>query len=274
MFPRNPTRSKLSSQKQGWSFGVPVSKLTVCPSQWFSEVVRLSSPEFTFPSDLPAGTDVEVSLSRAPVYVVDDDLAVVKATKFLLESRGATVREYTCPKEFLEAARLIRGPGCVLLDMSMPQMSGVLVQQRLSEIAPHLTVVIMTGLASYASCADAMRFGAIDIIGKPLQADTFVEQVAKYLNVAVQHWESCEGKSDFKRRYHTLTDRECEVFWLLLDGQQTKQLAYKLEISVSTAEKHVRNVLKKFRVNTPVRLILACMRHGDLVSRDAGPHGT
>jgi FixJ family two-component response regulator len=230
----------------------------------------MSRPEFTVPAGAAVETSVGISLSLAPVYLVDDDAAVVKATKFLLESHGATVRAYTCPKEFLHAARLIRGPGCVLLDMSMPQMSGVSVQRQLTEIAPHLTVVIMTGLASYASCADAMRCGAIDIVGKPVQADAFVDQVAQYLKVAVQHWERCQGKSDFRRRYQTLTGREVEVFWLLLEGQQTKQLAYQLVISVSTAEKHVRNVLKKFQVNTPVRLILTYTRHGGLVSSDVG----
>lgn len=229
-----------------------------------------SPPHQSDPPDMTAPTSRAMSreLSRAPIYLVDDDAPIVQATQFLLETQGAVVHTFTSPVEFLEAARASKGPGCVLLDMSMPQMSGLCVQQELATAAPHLAVVIMTGCATYANCADAMRLGAIDIVEKPFHGADFATRVVRYIDAAIVRWEENCQKLEFKTRYGALTLREREVYSLLLEGLQTKQLAFRLDISVSTAEKHVRNVLRKFHVDSPVRLILSSVQHGDLMSAE------
>lgn len=216
------------------------------------------------PTERPPG-GAQLAGFDATVFVLDDEPGIISSTTCLLESNGARVRAFTDADQFFSAVNESSEPACCLLDMRMPGMDGLSVQQRLLQVAPHLVVVIMTGRATYSNCAEAMRLGAVDIIQKPFESRMFIEQMIGYLNEATRRWEDCKQKLNFRDRFDTLTSREREVYSLMLGGNQTKQLAFQLDISVSTAEKHVRNVLRKFRVDTPVRLILASVNHGELV---------
>lgn len=209
--------------------------------------------------------DLRPEQAEARVFLLDDDASVVTATHYLLEAHGIAVEPFTCPFEFMRALRAEPGPGCLLLDLSMPQMSGLSVQEELSRIAPYLHVLIMTGRATYANCAQAMKQGAADIIEKPVVAATFIPMVSDFLEASVEKWERYQKSREFSEFYASLTEREVDAYRLLVSGDQTKQIAYKLGITVSTAEKHVRNVLRKFQVDSPARLILFSIEHGDLV---------
>lgn len=212
--------------------------------------------------------------STPRAFLLDDDSSVVTATQYLLEAHGIEVVSFTCPFDFMRALLADPGPGCVLLDLSMPQMSGLSVQEELARIAPYLHVLIMTGRATYANCAQAMRLGAADIIEKPIAGATFIPTVASYLESSIQKWERYQKAQEFRDYYDSLTDREVDAYRLLIEGDQTKRVAFKLGISVSTAEKHVRNVLRKFRVDSPARLILNSIEFGDLVDVDEPYHAS
>lgn len=218
-----------------------------------------------YPSQKGVSEEKRLSGYDATVYILDDEPGIISATTCLLESNGARVRAFTDADQFFSAVNESSEPACCLLDMSMPGMDGLSVQQRLLQVAPHLVVVIMTGRATYSNCAEAMRLGAVDIVQKPFESQVFIQQLIGYLDEATSRWEECKQKLTFRERFETLTSREREVYSLMLGGNQTKQLAFQLDISVSTAEKHVRNVLRKFHVDTPVRLILASVQHGELV---------
>ncbi|MFK7819513.1 MAG: response regulator transcription factor [Planctomycetaceae bacterium] len=202
----------------------------------------------------------------AQVFLLDDELAIVTSTAFFLESHGARVCAFTDAQTFLDEVAGCSGPGCVLLDMTMPGVTGIEVQQELSRVAPQLIVVFLTGRATYANCAEAMRLGAFDILQKPLMGAEVIDQIDTYMQEADRQWLARKEKIDFLERYDTLTTREREVYSLMLVGNETKRLAFQLDISVSTAEKHVRNVLRKFRVDSPAKLILASVRNGDLLA--------
>jgi FixJ family two-component response regulator len=221
-------------------------------------------------SDVGGETDgPRLSQYEAQVFLLDDEQEINAASEFFLEQHGAKVSSFTKADSFLDEVAEYSGPGCVLLDMKMPGTNGLLVQNEISRVAPQLVVVFLTGRATYSSCAEAMRLGAHDILQKPLMGPEFIDQMASYLKEADQRWQALKDKVDFLERYNTLTTREREVYFLLLDGNQTKQVAFQLNISVSTAEKHVRNVLRKFHVDSSVRLILASVRCGDLVEAQA-----
>ncbi len=221
------------------------------------------------------GTDTvgfHTDRAEARVFLLDDDASVVTATHYLLEAHDLAVVSFTCPFEFMRALRAEPSPGCLLLDLSMPQMSGLSVQEELSRIAPYLHILIMTGRATYANCAQAMRLGAVDIVEKPIVAQTFVPMVSDFVRASAEKWERYQKSQEFCEYYASLTDREVDAYQLLVSGDQTKQIAFKLGITVSTAEKHVRNVLRKFHVDSPARLILFSIEHGDLVEPRRADH--
>lgn len=183
------------------------------------------------------------------VHVVDDDDAIRRSISFLLKTSGYAVKLYASGTELLaEGGRLERG--CILLDVRMPDIDGMEVQQRLREIGVLLPVIIMTGHGDIDMAVRAMKSGAADFIEKPFERALLLEVLdaaQQRLELDILSDRRCE---DARTRLNILTARERDVLKGMVDGLPNKTIAYDLGISPRTVEIHRANLMQKLEVQS------------------------
>jgi two-component system response regulator FixJ len=188
------------------------------------------------------------------VVLVDDDQSVRDALKWLIESVELCVDTYASATEFLESFDP-RAPGCLVLDVRMPGMSGLELQENLDAHKCGLPVIIMTGHADVAMCVRAFEGGALAFLEKPVNQQELLEQIQKAIKQDRQNRQESMPADDIDDRLSRLTPREREVMDLLIAGQSMKQIATKLQISLPTCSKHRGSVLEKLDVDNDVQLV-------------------
>lgn len=188
------------------------------------------------------------------VFVVDDDKAVRKSLSFLLKAAGHTTETFPSAASFLEAYDPSRR-GCLLLDVRMPQMTGLELQQELNARDWHIPAIFITGHGTVPMAIAAMKAGAFDFIEKPLRDDVLLESVDRALaweeSTRTEHLELATLKS----RAALLTEREKEVLGLVAAGEPNKAIARRLGISFRTVELHRSHILEKMQARTVAQLI-------------------
>jgi two-component system, LuxR family, response regulator FixJ len=193
---------------------------------------------------------------RSVVYVIDDDLPVLETTALLLQLEGHETRTYGSGKQFLETSDLVR-PGCILLDVRMPVLSGLEVQQELERRGAPMPIVMMTGHGDVATAVRAMKAGAVDFIEKPFSSDQLIEAVERALKLSRQQSSSPKVR-EARARMARLSPRECQVLQALLRGGSNKTIAGDLGLSPRTVEMHRANMMERLRVRSlPEALRLA-----------------
>jgi two-component system, LuxR family, response regulator FixJ len=198
--------------------------------------------------------------NKAPeVFVVDDDAAVRDSLEALLLAEGFQVRTFDSAVSFL-TADVSTFQGCLLLDVRMPKMSGLELQQELRERASALPVVIMTGHADVQMAVAAMKAGAVDFIEKPFDDHQLIGVVRRALAEAARQTDAAAIKADAALRLAELTAREREVLDLLVAGCSNKVVAQKLGISPRTVEIHRAHVMEKMRVASLSELVRLALR--------------
>ena len=188
------------------------------------------------------------------VCIVDDDDAVRDSLQILLETMGYSIRSFESGPEFLEACATF-GAGCVLLDIRMPKISGMEVQEKLKSIQPDLPVIIITGHGDVTTAVQAMRAGAIDFIEKPFEEDALLASVENALSQAQRLQQKDEIKDAIQRNMTRLTPREREVFDQLIIGHANKVVARALECSPRTVEIHRARVMEKMESTSVAHLV-------------------
>jgi two-component system response regulator FixJ len=194
------------------------------------------------------------------VLIVDDDADVRNSLAMLLGRSGYRVDCY-------ESALALLGIGtpgestCVLADVRMPEMDGIALQREISSRWPRTPVVIMTGHADIPMAVQAMRAGAIDFLEKPFEKPVLLDAIRRALIEAC----ACLGRTDDPRRFpgQALTERELEVFHLLVEGHQNKMVAHKLGISVRTAEAHRAHIMRKLGARNLADLVRLSLNRGE-----------
>lgn len=189
------------------------------------------------------------SSSQPIVHLVDDDAAVRRSVGFMLKTLGFQVQTYETGDAFLKSSRDAE-KGCVLLDIRMPGMDGLELQQSLQHNGVGLPVVIMTGHGDIALAVEAMKAGAIDFIEKPVEKGALVRSLEEGFNRL--HRKACtsDRKRDAVIRLQALTLRERDVLNGLLRGLPNKTIAGELGISPRTVEIHRANVMTKLEVRS------------------------
>jgi FixJ family two-component response regulator len=188
------------------------------------------------------------------VFVVDDDLAVRSAIAFLLESAGFSVAVFPSARDFL-AAYDGTARGCLVLDMRMPHMSGLELQQEMNVRKWQLPAIFITGHGTVATAIAALRAGAFDFIEKPLRDDVLIDSVRRALDWEESARLAAEHRAETAARYASLTEREREVMRLVVDGDPNKVVADRLGISQKTVEVHRARVMEKMGARTLSALV-------------------
>ncbi|MDD5298750.1 MAG: response regulator [Rhodocyclaceae bacterium] len=188
------------------------------------------------------------------VFIVDDDEAIRDSLQWLLESHDMRVRLYTSPQEFLDACDA-SDSGCLVLDVRMPEMSGLELHEKLRERGMSWPVVFITGHGDVPMAVSALKSGAVDFIEKPFRDEDMLGLVRKCLLVDAERRVQKRRCVSVQERFALLTDREREVMQLIVAGLLNKQVADQLGISVKTVEVHRGRVMDKMRARTVVDLV-------------------
>lgn len=178
------------------------------------------------------------------VFVVDDDTGMRDALAQLLETAGLQVESYSSGPDFLAAYESER-PGCLLLDMAMPGMSGLEVQAALNTHGFTIPIVFLTGHGDIPMAVRAVQAGAVDFLEKPIQGVALLERVRRAL-VLDREWRKTQGRTlAIQQRHAKLSPREREIMTLTVSGLTSKEIARKLDISPRTVEVHRTHVMYK-----------------------------
>jgi FixJ family two-component response regulator len=202
-------------------------------------------------SNPPKTTQAEV------VYVVDDDEAVRDSLTWLLESNGYTVRCHASAERFLQSLQNTDKStiSCLILDVRMPGMSGLELQERLiSENLP-MPISFITGHGDVSMAVSTMKRGAVDFIEKPFKENELCTLVERMLTKARVDFAQADQRKNTQSLLSKLTGRERQVLERIVAGRLNKQIADDLSISIKTVEAHRANIMEKLNVNTVADLL-------------------
>jgi len=190
---------------------------------------------------------------NATVFVVDDDPGVRRSMKWLLESYGLSVETYSSGPDFLDTYDPSR-PGCLMLDLQMPRMDGLELQERLAARGARSPVIFVSGHGSVRNCVKAMTAGAVDFLEKPSDDERVLNVVHRSLEKDRQRRCVEASHTQITARLNRLTPREREVMELLYEGEAMKNIAGRLDISIQTVAKHRTKALDKLQVRNEAEL--------------------
>ena len=196
--------------------------------------------------------------SDATVHVIDDDAAVCQSLALLMHSVGINVQCHTSAKAFLDTFDATRS-GCLLLDIRMPEMSGLELQQELKQRKIQTPVIILTGHADVALAVRAMKAGAMDVIEKPFHDQDLLDSVTKALAQSVEILQTQQKQATFLERASMLSPREQEIMNMYIDGKCGKVIAADLNISPKTVNVHRGHILEKMQVRSMIELVHLAM---------------
>jgi two-component system response regulator DctR len=195
------------------------------------------------------------NMQAQTVFVVDDDEAVRDSIQELVESVGLQAEGYDSAPAFLDAFESQR-PGCLVLDVRMAEMSGLVLQERLNELKASIPVILLTGHGDVPMAVQAMRSGAVDFIQKPYREQALLDSINVALTTDAAARRSSVVTDDVEQRLASLTGREREVLDKILSGLTGKEIARELGVSPRTVEAHRKNLLHKLGIATVKALIL------------------
>ena len=186
---------------------------------------------------------------KQTVYIVDDEEPVRDALRFLAKSDGLESESFATAQAFLDSLERI-GPGCLLLDVCMPDMTGLELQDALHERKADIPVIILTGHADVATAVRAMKGGATDFIEKPFDSEDLLTRIHDCLSGEAKQRESLDWRKQAGERLEKLTRREREVMQGLVAGKRNKQIGEQLFISFRTVELHRASIMEKLEANS------------------------
>jgi FixJ family two-component response regulator len=199
-----------------------------------------------------------MSEPQQTIHVVDDDEAMRDSMTWLLEGEGHAVACYDSAACFL-AARNDHMRGCLVLDVRMPEMSGLELHERLDALGSQLPIIFVTGHGDVPMAVSALQRGACDFIEKPFNNEELLSRIKRALELDCQLAARRQRNSAISHRLEQLTQREREVMHLVVAGKLNKQIADELDISMKTVEAHRARVMEKMGVRTLAELVKAVM---------------
>jgi two-component system response regulator FixJ len=197
-------------------------------------------------------------MSDSRVWIVDDDEAVCDSLQLLLKTVGLEARAFPDGKSFLDSVE-DSVPGCVVVDLRMPGMSGLELQEELHKRRSLLPVIFITGHGTVDSAVHAMRAGAIDFLQKPFDDQELLDTIQRAIRRDSDSRESLSAREALLERQELLTNREREVMALVVAGHANKVIASDLSVSERTVEIHRSRVMKKMEAESLPHLVRMAM---------------
>lgn len=191
------------------------------------------------------------------IYLLDDDPGMVKALRRLLMLEGFEARGFTSVEAFLKACEPDR-LSCLVLDVAMPEIDGIQLQQRLSEQGHRIPIIFLTGHGDIPMSVQAMKAGAVDFLTKPVKADDLIQAVKLGLERSQEQWKITR----FAHLMSLLTSREREVFERVVMGELNKQIAASLGTGLQNIKIHRARVMQKLEVESLAELVRMAERIG------------
>ncbi|MHA3116589.1 response regulator transcription factor [Acinetobacter sp. ANC 4635] len=188
------------------------------------------------------------------VYIVDDDNAVLEALSSLVRSIGLSVECFSSASAFLNDVNRSTC-SCLILDIRMPEMSGLDVQRQLAELGEQIPIIFISGHGDIPMAVKAIKAGAVDFFTKPFREEELLGAIRAALKLALQHRSNAPRISELKENYESLSKREQQVLKFVLRGYLNKQTALELDISEATVKVHRHNIMRKMKVSSVQDLV-------------------
>jgi len=199
-------------------------------------------------------------MTEPTVYIVDDDPAVRDSLSLLVGSAGLHAATFGSARDFLEHYHPTR-PGCLVLDMCLPDIDGLDLLEQWTGPQPPLPVIVLTGHGDVPAAVQAMKEGAMDFIQKPFNADRLLQRIQEAIEHDLLHRRHSSDHQTHAARLVQLTPREREVMDLIVAGKANKVIAFELNISERTVELHRAKIMKKMQARSLAELIQAAVIH-------------
>jgi FixJ family two-component response regulator len=202
-----------------------------------------------------------MAVNGLTVFIVDDDAEICEALVSLLEAEGFTVAAFSSGTEFLDALKPDQN-GCIILDINLPQISGLDLQQILADRGIDLPIIFLTGYGDVPKATAGLKAGAVDFLEKPVDAEVLIDAVRRGLELSARRGEEKVRQQQLEDLYSHLTPREKEIIVLLARGYSAKQVGRALGISHRTAEIHRARIMEKLGVQSLADLVALAIRIG------------
>jgi FixJ family two-component response regulator len=206
----------------------------------------------------------EIQQDQSIAYVIDDDAGLRDGIRALLRSVDIGVETFGSTNEFLRSKRS-DVPGCLILDVRLPGMSGLEFQTELGKLGIDLPVVFITAHADVPMGVQAMKAGAVEFLCKPFREQDLLDAVRTAINKDVEQRSKLSSLATVQRRHETLTPREQEVMAMVTSGMMNKQIAGKLGLSEITVKVHRASIMRKMNAKSLAELV----RQADAITADS-----
>ena len=200
-------------------------------------------------------------MSKQTVYIIDDDPSARKGLYRLVSAAGMNVESFASANEFLAAANS-DGPGCIILDVQMPGMTGPELQEELSKAEYCMPIIFLSAFTDVATTAKAMKKGAVDFLTKPVDVKDLLEAIRISLAKDSEYRSKRSEISLIADRLRSLTPREYEVMTYVITGMLNKQIAGEMDISEYTVKIHRGRVMQKLEIVSVAELVRICESMG------------
>jgi len=202
------------------------------------------------------------NITEPTIFVVDDDDAVRNALQILIESMGIRVATFASVQAFLDGYDPAR-PGCLVLDVRLPRMSGLELQEHLRRQGIHIPVIFISGHGNVAMAVRTMKAGAVDFLEKPFDDQVLLESIQRAVEQDRQARADDRWHVQIKERLDQLSRREAEVLHLLIRGMSNKVIAHEMNLSTKTVETHRAHIMRKLGVNSMAGLMWIALASGE-----------
>lgn len=194
-------------------------------------------------------------MNREPtVFIVDDDEAIVRSLSDVIELIGLKVKSYASGGQFLKSYKP-NGPACLILDVIMPDMSGLEMQKQMASAGISLPTIVITGHSDIRTAVEAMKLGAIEFLEKPFRVQELCDNIQKAIRLDEEKWRRGEQKHKADQRLENLSPAEREVMDLLVAGKTNKMIAADLDLSVRAVEDRRARTMRKLKVKSRAELL-------------------
>lgn len=192
--------------------------------------------------------------TKQTIHVVDDDEAMRDSLTWLLEGEGYQVACFDSAEAFLTAFRTdLRG--CLVLDVRMPEMSGLELHERLDSMGSQLPIIFVTGHGDLEECRRAFRGGAVDFLTKPVNSVQLLESLKKAIRISIQQQKQEAETQEVRQKLERITERERMILRYVAEGRSSKEIARELDLSPRTVEAHRAKLFEKLEINSLAELV-------------------